>query len=98
MIVVAGAAIRPEVPGLNHTGSSSYLRQWFLFCGFLGLGNDHYPLPWQSLKYDTSLGGYITGLTESKLQGAPKYANENSWNWSDPRSTKTVNDYYGVAV
>src|SRR5438105_15394543 len=23
------------------------------FGGFLGIGDDHYPLPWQSLKYDT---------------------------------------------
>ena len=29
------------------------------FGGFLGVGNDHYPLPWQSLKYDTELGGYF---------------------------------------
>jgi hypothetical protein len=68
------------------------------FGGFLGMGDDHYPLPWQSLKYDTNLGGYITGLTESQLKGAPKYANENSWNWSDPRATRTVDDYYGIAV
>ena len=31
------------------------------FGGFLGIGDDHYPLPWQSLKYDTNLGGYRTG-------------------------------------
>ena len=31
------------------------------FGGFLGIGHDHYPLPWQSLKYDTRLGGYVTG-------------------------------------
>jgi hypothetical protein len=24
-----------------------------LFGGFLGIGDDHYPLPWQPLKYDT---------------------------------------------
>jgi hypothetical protein len=24
--------------------------------GFLGIGDDHYPLPWQTLKYDTGLG------------------------------------------
>ena len=23
------------------------------FGGFLGIGDEHYPLPWQSLKYDT---------------------------------------------
>ena len=32
------------------------------FGGFLGIGDDHYPLPWQSLKYDTNLGGYRTGV------------------------------------
>src|SRR6516225_6406620 len=41
------------------------------FGGFLGLGNEHYPLPWQSLKYDTDLGGYRTGVTEDQLRGAP---------------------------
>ncbi|MFK4655139.1 hypothetical protein ABIF97_005073 [Bradyrhizobium japonicum] len=42
------------------------------FGGFLGLGNEHYPLPWQSLKYDTELGGYVTGITAKTLEGAPK--------------------------
>ena len=55
------------------------------FGGFLGIGDDHYPLPWQSLKYDTNLGGYRTGITETQLQGAPRYGNDNAWNWSDPR-------------
>ena len=41
------------------------------FGGFLGIGHDHYPLPWSSLKYDTNLGGYITGITEDHLKGAP---------------------------
>ena len=38
------------------------------FGGFLGIGDDHYPLPWQSLKYDTALGGYRTGITESDFR------------------------------
>jgi hypothetical protein len=68
------------------------------FGGFLGIGDDHYPLPWQSLKYDTSLGGYVTGVTETQLKGAPHYRNDNTWNWSDPTRTRAVNDYYGVAI
>jgi hypothetical protein len=67
------------------------------FGGFLGIGDDHYPLPWQSLKYDTNLGGYITGITETQLKGAPKYGNDNAWNWSDPARARAVNDYYGIA-
>jgi PRC-barrel domain len=66
------------------------------FGGFLGIGDDHYPLPWQSLKYDTGLGGYITGITQKQLEGAPKYGNDNAWNWSDASRTRSVNDYYGV--
>src|SRR6202023_4038566 len=46
------------------------------FGGFLGIGDEHYPLPWQSLKYDTRLGGYRTGITEDQLRGAPKYSND----------------------
>src|ERR1700738_1690680 len=42
------------------------------FGGFLGMGEDYYPVPWASLKYDTSLGGYRTGITQDQLQGAPK--------------------------
>ena len=68
------------------------------FGGFLGLGNDHYPLPWQSLKYDTELGGYRTGVTESQLRGAPKYRSDTDWNWGDTDRNRTLNDYYGVPV
>src|SRR5215218_11431095 len=68
------------------------------FGGFLGIGDDHYPLPWQSLKYDTNLGGYITGITETQLKGAPKYGNDNAWNWGDPGRTRAVDEYYGIAI
>jgi PRC-barrel domain protein len=68
------------------------------FGGFLGIGNDHYPLPWQSLKYDTRLGGYVTGVTESQLRGAPKYGNDNDWNWADAARNRAVNDYYGMPL
>jgi hypothetical protein len=66
------------------------------FGGFLGIGDDHYPLPWQSLKYDTNVGGYRTGIKISQLQGAPKYDSNDSWNWEDPAGNRAVNDYYGV--
>ena len=43
------------------------------FGGFLGIGEDYYPVPWPSLKYDTRLGGYRTGITINQLRGAPKF-------------------------
>ena len=38
------------------------------FGGFLGMGEDYYPMPWASLKYDTNLGGYQgDDVTEDQL-------------------------------
>ena len=39
------------------------------FGGFLGMGEDYYPMPWANLKYDTNLGGYRVGVTENQLRG-----------------------------
>ncbi|HLG84927.1 MAG TPA: PRC-barrel domain-containing protein [Bradyrhizobium sp.] len=64
------------------------------FGGFLGIGDDYYPLPWPSLKYDTNLGGYVTGLTEAALKGAPKYNDEHALNWADPGTARSIDDYY----
>ena len=68
------------------------------FGGFLGLGNDHYPLSWQSLKYDIRLGGYRTGVTESQLRGASKYGEEGDWNWADAAHKRVLDDYYRAPI
>jgi sporulation protein YlmC with PRC-barrel domain len=44
------------------------------FGGFLGLGHSHYPVPWGALKYDTSLGGFRTNISEQQLRDAPRSA------------------------
>jgi PRC-barrel domain protein len=64
------------------------------FGGFLGMGEDYYPMPWASLKYDTNLGGYRVGVTEDQLKGAPKYNRNTDWDWSDRSRDKSVYDYY----
>ncbi len=65
------------------------------FGGFLGLGSDYYPIPWDSLKYDTSLGGYRLDITEEQLKGAPKYQG-TSWDWEDYERRRNVYDYYNT--
>jgi hypothetical protein len=45
------------------------------------------------LKYDTNLGGYLVNLTKDQLDKAPKYANENDWQWSRDND-KRVYEYY----
>ena len=64
------------------------------FGGFLGMGEDYYPMPWPNLKYDTNLGGYRVGVTENQLKGAPKFNRTTDWDWSDRNRDKAVYDYY----
>jgi hypothetical protein len=64
------------------------------FGGFLGMGEDYYPMPWPKLDYDTSLGGYRVDITEDQLKGAPKFNRSTDWNWSDRSRDKAVYDYY----
>ncbi len=64
------------------------------FGGFLGIGDDHYPLPWDSLSYDTGLGGYRTSVSEAQLHEAPRFARSGDWDWADAGRSRTINDYY----
>ena len=43
------------------------------FGGFLGIGEKYHPLPWSTLKYDESKGGYIVNLDKKILENAPTY-------------------------
>lgn len=43
------------------------------FGGFLGIGEEYSPLPWDQLAYDTHKGGYVVDLTKEVLQGGPRY-------------------------
>jgi hypothetical protein len=65
------------------------------FGGFLGLGQDHYPLPWSLLTYNENLGGYEGNISDSQLKGAPKYATDKDWDWANPKMGQEVYRYYG---
>ena len=55
------------------------------FGGFLGMGTDRYPLPWDQLKYDTTKDGYVvnatwqSGLNMGSTVGAIFGALFNGW-------------------
>src|ERR1700761_4833627 len=68
------------------------------FGGFLGVGEDYYPMPWPNLKYDTRLGGYRASVTEDQLKGAPKYSRSTDWNWSDSANDRRVYSYYNTPL
>jgi sporulation protein YlmC with PRC-barrel domain len=44
------------------------------FGGFLGIGTDRYPIPWNILKYSKEYDGYVVPLPKSTLENAPKYS------------------------
>ena len=67
------------------------------FGGFLGLGEESYPLPWSVLTYNTALGGYEVNVTDEQLRGAPKYdRNEDWWGNRDPDRDTAIYGYWGV--
>jgi hypothetical protein len=63
------------------------------FGGFLGMGEDYYPMPWSTLKYDTNLGGYLVNLTKDQLDNAPKFNESRGWTWNR-ENDRQVHDYY----
>ena len=68
------------------------------FGGFLGIGEDYYPMPWSRLKYDMGLGGYKVGVTEDQLKGAPKFGQYETWDWSNRTNDERVYGYYNTPL
>jgi hypothetical protein len=66
------------------------------FGGFLGIGDDHYPIPWAKLTYDESIGGYRTDLSKAELDEAPRYDAEDEFEWNDRQRAMDIYTYYGV--
>lgn len=66
------------------------------FGGFLGIGNDYYPVPWPMLTYNEKLGGYEVNLSETQLKGAPRFAKDQAWEYEDRGKEQALYTYYGV--
>jgi PRC-barrel domain len=68
------------------------------FGGFLGMGEEFYPMPWHSLKYDTNIGGYRVGVTNKDLMGAPKFNRNTDWDWANAAREREIDDYYQMPI
>jgi sporulation protein YlmC with PRC-barrel domain len=72
------------------------------FGGFLGIGEKYHPLPWDVLRYDTGVGGFIIMMTREELQQAPHYTRDELTKLGGarhhPRDVEVSNFYqaYGV--
>jgi sporulation protein YlmC with PRC-barrel domain len=63
------------------------------FGGFLGMGADRYPIPWQQLSYDTEQDGYVVDLDREMLEKAPRYGAADNPNF-DAQYGREVSNYY----
>lgn len=78
----------------KRTGQTAYAVM--NFGGFLGLGEESYPLPWSLLKYSPTLGGYEVDLTDAQLKDAPKLRQDENLDLGE-RDDDRIYEYYGVA-
>lgn len=67
------------------------------FGGFLGMGQNYYPLPWPALQYDERQGGYVVNVQPERLQAGPSYGVNETPAWSSDYG-KRIDDYYGVPL
>jgi len=68
------------------------------FGGFLGIGEQYHPLPWNVLKYDETKGGYSIDLSEDKLRNGPNYSELELDNFVEGGYGRRVRDYYGTEI
>ncbi len=66
------------------------------FGGFLSLCNVYYPIPWQTLRYDSDRRGYVVDLDRQVLGDAPLYDAEDTVALEDEAFGRRIHDYYGA--
>lgn len=64
------------------------------FDGFLGIGEQYYPVPWGKLDYDPSRDGFTAPLTPTQIAGAHHVADKEVADEIEWR--ERVHNYYGV--
>ncbi|WP_234033865.1 PRC-barrel domain-containing protein [Qipengyuania gaetbuli] len=65
------------------------------FGGILGLGKNHYPIPWDRLEYNVGIGGYIVDIDKEALKDAPSYAQDDQPQFNSDYVVG-VRSYYGI--
>ncbi len=61
------------------------------FCGFMCLHPGHHPIPWTSLKFDRGRRGYVTDVSQERVESAPDYSDES---WTDREWETKVHEHY----
>lgn len=67
--------------------------------GLFGMGEDHYPVPWEALNFDSNKGAYITNFDQDKIDPAkaPRYSMDSEPEWTDDYNRRVRLYYFPVA-
>jgi hypothetical protein len=65
------------------------------FGGLFGLGDHHYPLPWDVLTYDPGRGGYVVDLDGETLRNGPNFREGEEPDFGEAYGRR-VYEYYGI--
>lgn len=66
------------------------------FGGFLGMGEQRHPMPWQSLTYDETKDGYVVSLSKEELQSAPSLKADEFAQLGDRKYDESIDTHYKV--
>ena len=68
------------------------------FGGFLGMGEEHQPIPWGALTFDPSKHGYVTDISREKLEAAPERRDDWAANrdWEEQTFAHFGAPYYWI--
>jgi hypothetical protein len=61
--------------------------------GFLGMGEEFHPVPWEALEYDTDLGGYVIDMDKNKLGQTPSFARNQEPVWDQAWGNQVYSSY-----
>ena len=66
------------------------------FGGFLGIGEKYHAIPWSTLDYEKSRGGYVVPFTEEQLKAAPAHTINELTGDDGTKARDDSNDYWKV--
>jgi hypothetical protein len=65
-------------------------------CAFPGAGQQHYPVPWSTLRYSLARKGYETTLTLEEICGGPSELDGEAFDWGDRSPSYRHPQYWTV--
>ena len=66
------------------------------FGGFLGIGEKYHAIPWSTLDYEKSRGGYVVPFTEEQLKAAPAHTINELTGDDGQKARDASYDYWNV--